>query len=89
MGARALLQKHLDRLPVTKALLHQRVEDREAFALRRVAWACARFVEEGVCPLRWQLVRRAGLRPETEALPAVTRVLQSALGAMDPLSLAG
>lgn len=89
MGARALLQKHLDKLPVTKALLQQRVEDREAFALRRVAWACARFMEEGVCPPRWQLVRRAGLRPETEALPAVTRALQVALGVVDSLSLAG
>lgn len=78
-GHLALIQKHLDKLPLTETTLTLWVETREESALRRIEWVVSRYREEGICPLRWKLIRRAGLRREIEALPQVQAAIEKAL----------
>lgn len=78
-GHLAHLQKHPANLPLATAALLRGEEGREAFALRRVRWAVARYREEGVCPARWRFVARAGLG-RVAAWPAVRVAIDVALG---------
>ena len=55
------------------------VKTREEFAVRRVEYAAEYFRQENVCPQRWQLVRRAGLRPDMEAAQQVKEAIAAAL----------
>uniref|UniRef100_UPI001FE65D28 TnsD family Tn7-like transposition protein n=1 Tax=Microcoleus asticus TaxID=2815231 RepID=UPI001FE65D28 len=79
LGQLALIQKHLDKLPLTAKILADLVETRETFAVRRIQWVVECYRQEGICPQRWQLVRRAGLRPEVELLPSVQNAINQAL----------
>jgi len=79
LGQLALIQKHLDKLPLTAKILADLVETRETFAVRRIQWVVECYRQEGICPQRWQLVRRAGLRPEVELLPSVQNAINEAL----------
>ncbi|PSB34402.1 TnsD family Tn7-like transposition protein [Stenomitos frigidus] len=87
LGQLALIQRHLDKLPVTAQVLSELVETREAFALRRIQWVVECYREEGICPQRWQLVRRAGLRPEIEGLPVVQKALDEAVESLKIMPL--
>ncbi|HEY9298041.1 MAG TPA: TnsD family Tn7-like transposition protein, partial [Phormidium sp.] len=82
LGQLALIQKHLDKLPLTAKILPDLVETRETFAVRRIQWVVECYRQEGICPQRWQLVRRAGLRPEVELLPSVPNAINEALDAI-------
>ncbi|MEJ6483798.1 TnsD family Tn7-like transposition protein [Nostoc punctiforme UO1] len=77
--ASAWVKRHLKRLPKTAEVLAQLSETREEFALRRVQWAANCFRQENIVPQRWQLVRRAGLRPEIRELPLVQEAIATAL----------
>jgi hypothetical protein len=85
IGQLANIQKHLDKLPLTAQVLAELVETREQFAVRRVEYAAEHFLDENVCPQRWQLVRRAGLRPDIEATQQVKEAIAAALESLDPL----
>jgi hypothetical protein len=87
LGQLALIQRHLDKLPVTAQALSELVETREAFASRRVHWVVECYKQEGICPPRWQLVRRAGLRPEIEALPRVQNAVDEAIESLKIIPL--
>ncbi|MBD1825693.1 TniQ family protein [Cyanobacteria bacterium FACHB-DQ100] len=75
LGQLAVIQKHLHKLPLTAQILNQKTETREAFALRRIEWVRECYEKEQICLQRWQVGRRAGLRPDVEALPAVQDAL--------------
>lgn len=79
VGQLALIQKHADKLPSTTEALRELAESREAFALRRIQWVLERYIEEGICPPRWQFVRRAGLRPDIELLPSIKNAISKAM----------
>jgi len=85
LGQLALIQKHTDKLPCTSKALSELAETREAFALRRIQWVLECYVQEGVCPLRWQFIRRAGLRPEIELLPSVEDAISRALVTLEQI----
>jgi hypothetical protein len=85
LGQLALIQKHVDKLPSTAAALIKLVETREAFALRRIQWAVGCYREEGICPRKWQFVRRAGLRPEIASLTSIQKAIDQALQTLNPL----
>jgi len=70
-GHLALIQKHLNKLPATKAILSQWVETREQFALRRIEWVFEYYSKDGIVPSKSDFIRRAGLRPEIRILPEV------------------
>jgi hypothetical protein len=79
-GNLALIQKYLHKLPLAARVLTALVESREQFGERRVRWAATCYSRENVHPKRWQLIRRAGLRPDIVSAPivaqAITQVLQ-------------
>ena len=79
LGHLALLEKCLKNLPLTAQAVAAVTETRSEFALRRIRWATSRCCEDGVCPARWQLIRRAGLRPEVAHEPMIASFLDQSL----------
>ena len=85
VGQLALIQKHLDKLPLTANTLHEYVEAHEEFAVRRVQWATENYRREHIYPQRWQLVKHAGVerlagKPQVkEAIDAAWRSLNSSM----------
>jgi hypothetical protein len=61
VGQTALLQQHLNKLPLSAEILVEFVETREAFAVRRIEWAALQYDLEDTQPERWELIRRAGV----------------------------
>lgn len=79
IGQYALLQKKIDKLPVTAQALSREVETREEFAVRKIRWAAERFQEEGVQLKRWRLIRRANMRPEIAISVQVAKCIDEVL----------
>ncbi|MBP1153963.1 hypothetical protein JOE45_002553 [Paenibacillus sp. PvR098] len=64
IGNRTLLDKYLDKLPLTKAYLKLVVGSNEQYRLRRLKWAIKELKREGRRITRWEVLRKAGVRPE-------------------------
>lgn len=64
-GQVSLLEKHLDKLPQTKAYLELVVENKEQYRMRRLKWAIEELKREGKGIVKWEVLRKAGIRPET------------------------
>jgi len=64
IGLLALLEKHLDQMPLTKAYLESVVETVEEFQMRRIKWAIKLLDECGEEIMRWKVVRVAALRED-------------------------
>ncbi|MNW55055.1 hypothetical protein D3C74_326920 [compost metagenome] len=62
IGKLSLLEKHKGKLPVTMAILSNHLETVEQYQLRRIQWAAEQMQNE-VPIKRWQLIRKAGIRP--------------------------
>ncbi|MEB3103976.1 TnsD family transposase [Ferviditalea candida] len=63
-GAKALLEKHLDRLPETKAYLNLVTETEEQFRIRKINWAIKELGRDGVELSVWRVLRKASIRTE-------------------------
>ena len=61
IGHTAMIQQHLDLLPLTAFALAEVEESRIAFAIRRIQWASAHFHNQGRVPEHWELVRLSGV----------------------------
>lgn len=82
----ALIQQHLDKLPLTAGAIAEVIETREDFALRRVQWATMTFLKRGYAPERWEFIQLAGLaRVATWA--TVDQAIQSALHTLEQQAL--
>jgi hypothetical protein len=64
LGIRGLLEKHLDKMPLTKQYLDSVKESRRDFQLRRIKWAVQKLENEGQEPKMWKVLREAGIRKE-------------------------
>jgi hypothetical protein len=64
MGALALVQRNLHKLPLTKAKVEAVLETREDFGVRRLKAAVERFRHQGESLKEWELLRAAGIREE-------------------------
>ncbi len=64
LGIRGLLEKHLDKLPLTKGYLDSVKESRRDFQLRRIKWAVRELEQEGQELKLWKVLRKAGIRKE-------------------------
>jgi len=62
------IEKHLDKLPRTKAAIEHESESCEDFQIRRVYRVAAVYKSTGYTLKNWQLVRKAGLRADYSAL---------------------
>lgn len=62
LGIAALIEKHLNRLPITKEYLMAVVEDIEAYQIRRVKWAAEQLNSTGKELKEWRLYRLAALK---------------------------
>ena len=80
VGQFRALRSGLDRLPLTSKALTELVETPEAFAIRRIWWAVDLYQQESVCPKRWQLMERAGIKSKyLSRWPLVRETLEAAL----------
>ncbi len=61
LGLKALLEKHLDKLPQTKACLESMTETVEDFQIRRIKWTIAKLDRQGEEIKEWKISRLAGL----------------------------
>jgi hypothetical protein len=77
LGQSALIQKHVEKLPLTAKAMSEEAETRESFAIRRLKRAAEYYRKEGVCPPLWQLRRRAGLRPDMMRLQKIKSALKA------------
>lgn len=62
IGHQVHLEQRLDKLPRTSAALYAHIETLEDYAIRRLRWAEACYKQEGVCPTRAKIIRRAVLQ---------------------------
>jgi hypothetical protein len=62
IGKLALLERHLDKLPLTAAYLNQVIETREQFQIRRIQWAARQLLENNEDVVEWRIRRIAGLK---------------------------
>ena len=67
LSIRGLLEKHLDKLPKTKAYLDSVKETNHDFRLRRFRWAVKELEKEGEELQLWKIMRKAGIREEYQA----------------------
>ena len=64
IGQLALIEQHLDQMPLTKVYLDSVVESIEDYQIRRVRWAAETLDRRGESVDRWKVIRMAGLRPD-------------------------
>ena len=62
LGLKALLEKHLDKLPQTLAYLESVTETVEDFQIRRIKWAVEELDRQGEEVMEWKILKLAGLR---------------------------
>ena len=77
MALKALLEKHLRKLPRTKAYLESVKETVEDFQIRRIEWAIAELDRQGEEILEWKIMRLACLR--TDCSDRVKKYLEQQL----------
>lgn len=68
LGIKALLEKHLDKLPKTKKYIDEVTENITEFQLRRIKWAIQKIKNDGQEIKLWKIFRYAGIRKEHQAL---------------------
>ena len=78
-GQLKVIQRYLDRLPLTAMALSNLVETHEAFAVRRVWWVAELYRQENTFPKRWQLIARAGVQEARVKWPKVRAAIDAAL----------
>lgn len=78
IGQSALLQQHLDKLPLAAKSLSESVETREMFAVRKVFWIADKCEQENIYPTKWQLVKLTGVE-RIASLPSVQEAIDTAL----------
>jgi hypothetical protein len=61
VGLLALLEKHLEQMPLTKAYLESVTESVEDFQIRRIKWAIKLLDDSPEEIQRWKVIRVAGL----------------------------
>lgn len=66
------------KLPLASQALDEVVETAEACAVRKIWWAATCFIQEQLCPGRWDLLKRSGVRRQ-ETAPVVQQAIESAL----------
>lgn len=77
IGQLALIEQHLDKLPLTQAYLDSVTECIEDFQIRRVHWAAEQLDRQAKVIEPWKIIRMAGLRPNYSE--KVARAIEQAI----------
>lgn len=64
LGIKALLEKHLDKLPTVKEYLETVIENDDDYRQRRINWAILQLQKEDQDIKVWKVLRMAGIREE-------------------------
>ncbi|MBW4419895.1 MAG: TnsD family transposase [Myxacorys californica WJT36-NPBG1] len=64
IGQLALIEQHLDQMPMMQAYLNSVTESLEDYQIRRVRWAAKVLNQRGERVEPWKVVRLAGLKPD-------------------------
>lgn len=64
IGERALLERHLDKLPETRVFIEQVSESEQDFRLRRVKYVINEMKENGEVIKEWKVLRKAGIKQD-------------------------
>lgn len=75
------VSKNLDKLPRVKAVIEAHSETVAEYQVRRLCAAAARMVSDGQVPIRWKLLRAAGL-----SKPRITKLAANALDWIDMIT---
>lgn len=62
LGKLALLERHLDKLPLCRGLLKVNLEDEEQHQIRKIDWALKAIHVNGQRLVKWRILRVAGIR---------------------------
>lgn len=87
VGHRFWLERCLDDLPLTSAMLDKYLESREDYYIRRVQWATGCFRDEGILPKPSELKRRSCRNYEKVKTPKIEKALEAALKNLTSLIL--
>jgi hypothetical protein len=63
-GKRSWIQKHPDKMQLCMSYLSSVVDTKDSYQIKRIKWAAKELDNSGVLPVRWKVVRMAGLRPD-------------------------
>ncbi|HWP95989.1 MAG TPA: TnsD family transposase [Syntrophomonadaceae bacterium] len=85
LGLKSLLDKKLDKLPLTKAYLHKVKETAEDFQKRRVKWAVKELYSKGETLAIWKIKRLAGLQDVISS--EIEQIIYDQASIFDPNSL--
>ncbi len=77
-GCLALIEQHIEQLPLTKDTLRQYSENREEYAIQRIHYKTKNFQERKLMPTGWQLIRAAGVDRLSKS-PQIQSEIQLAL----------
>ena len=77
IGQRDLLQKHLNKLPMSKVSLNSCIEDKKTFQIRRVKYIISNLKNENMKISKWKVIKLAGLKKpiEEEVIIAMNELL--------------
>lgn len=64
IGERALLERHLDKLPETRVFIEQVSESEQDFRLRRLKYVINEMKENGEVIKEWKVLRKAGIKQD-------------------------
>ncbi|MBU5349135.1 TnsD family Tn7-like transposition protein [Paenibacillus lautus] len=62
IGKLALLERHMDKLPICQELLKISLETEEQHQIRKIDWGINRIKQQGKRPVKWRILREAGIR---------------------------
>ncbi|MBD1847742.1 TniQ family protein [Cyanobacteria bacterium FACHB-63] len=85
LDKRTILDRQLDKLPMTARALKEVVETREEFAIRRIEWATNLFLQNNINPAWSQLLLQASVY-ELKDVPAVKEAINTALETLATLN---
>lgn len=74
IGAKALLEKHIDKLPLTNQYLRSVLENIEEYQIRRLKWATKELLNNAEPLKAWAIRRKAGLK--TNCSDCVERAIE-------------
>ncbi|AOY74996.1 TnsD family Tn7-like transposition protein [Clostridium formicaceticum] len=79
LGVKALMEKHLDKLPRTKEYIETVRESSREFHIRKIKWAIREIEKEGHELMIWRIFRRAAIRQEyqEDLIDAITELLNN------------